>query len=107
MEVEINAEAKNKQLNTLVAITVVILSVFMGISKIKDDNIVQAMQQAKADAVDTWNEYQAKKVKLHLTENALRQANVLLAAGVAKPEAIQSELSELKIEIERYKHEAP
>lgn len=76
MDVEINTEAQNKRLNTLVAITVVILSVFMGISKIKDDDLVQTMQLTKADAVDRWSEYQAKKVKLHLTENSLRQAKL-------------------------------
>ena len=53
MEVEISAEAKDKHLNNWVAITVVILSVFMALCKIKDDNVVQAMQQAKADAVDS------------------------------------------------------
>jgi len=54
-------ERSDKKLNNAVAITVVILSVFMAISKIKDDNIVQSMQVAKADAVDTWGEYQATK----------------------------------------------
>jgi len=39
----------------------------MAISKIKDDNIVQSMQVAKADAVDTWGEYQATKIKHHLS----------------------------------------
>lgn len=103
MEIEISAEAKSRQLNTLVAITVVILSVFMGISKIKDDNLVQAMQLAKADAVDRWSEYQAKKIKLHLTESALREAKLLLAAGVAKQESAERAITELAAEAERYR----
>ena len=56
MEIEVSAEAKDKRLNRLIAITVVTLSVFMGLCNIKDGNIVQAMQYAKADAVDTWGE---------------------------------------------------
>ena len=43
------AESEDKRLNNLVAVTVVILTVFMAITKIKDDNINQAMQKAKAD----------------------------------------------------------
>jgi hypothetical protein len=35
-------------LNRWVAVTVAILATFMGICKVKDDNIVQAMQQAQA-----------------------------------------------------------
>ena len=40
---------ESKTLSDLVAVTVVILSVFMAISKTKDDNINQAMQKAKAE----------------------------------------------------------
>jgi hypothetical protein len=74
MEIELNAEAKSKRLNRLVAITVVCASVFMGLSKIRDDNLVQAMQVAKSNALDTWNEYQATKLKQHVVEVAAAQA---------------------------------
>ena len=67
------SESTSKRLNNAVAISVVIFSVFTAFTKIKDDNIVQAMQAAKADAVDTWNEYQSTRVKQHLAEN-----NILL-----------------------------
>ena len=103
MEVEISAEAKGKQLNNWVAITVVILSVFMALCKIKDDNVVQAMQQAKADAVDTWSEYQAKKIKSHLAENTLRQTNLLSTTGLIKPEQVKAEQRALTAELERYR----
>ena len=43
-----------ERLNSLIAITLAVLAALMGITKIKDDNIVQAMQQAKVNAVDTW-----------------------------------------------------
>ena len=79
------AKAKAR-LNTLVAISVALLATFMGICKVKDDNIVQAMLQTKSDAVDTWNEYQSKRIKLHLAELGLRQT-VALQTGqsIASP----------------------
>ena len=63
-------EARDKWLNRAVAITVVSLSVAMALSKIKDDNIVQAMQADQAVQIDTWNEYQATRLKLHMEEIA-------------------------------------
>ncbi len=52
MDADVKADGSEKQLNNLVAVTVVILSVFMAISKIKDDNVTQAMQKAKQESVD-------------------------------------------------------
>jgi Domain of unknown function (DUF4337) len=63
-------QANNRTLNRMVATTVVILSVAMALTKIKDDNIVQAMQADKAAMVDSWSEYQAAKLKLHVQEVA-------------------------------------
>ena len=37
------AEAKDRRLSTAVAVTVAILATFMGVCKVKDDNIVQAI----------------------------------------------------------------
>ena len=70
------AESKNR-LNSWVAVTVAIVSVFMSVTKVKDDNIVQAMLQSKSDAVDSWNEYQSKKLKHHMAELGLNQALAL------------------------------
>ena len=39
MEVEIKSEGSAKTLNAAVAVTVVIISTFMAVSKVKDDNI--------------------------------------------------------------------
>jgi hypothetical protein len=58
-------EGSNRRLNRMVAITVVLLSVLMAVGKIKDDNIVQAMQAAQATKIDLWNEYQANRLKAH------------------------------------------
>jgi hypothetical protein len=58
-------EGNNRRLNRFVAITVVILSVAMAVGKIKDDNIVQAMQADQASRIDLWGEYQAARIKAH------------------------------------------
>lgn len=87
MEVELKAEGHARALNNAVAITVVALSVVMAVSKIKDDNIVQAMQSAKADALDTWNEYQAERLKLHFAEQSLMMAKLQTAAPAADVQA--------------------
>ncbi|WP_162875406.1 DUF4337 family protein [Sphingomonas crusticola] len=63
-------EAQDKRLNRAVAATVVILSVLMALGNIKDGNIVQNMQAALATQIDTWNEYQATRLKLHMEEIA-------------------------------------
>src|SRR6266571_6575882 len=79
---EITAESKtSSRLNNLVAISVALLAAFMGVTKVKDDNIVQAMLQAKSDAVDTWSEFQAKSTKQHLaqvTEDQFRVQRALI-----------------------------
>jgi hypothetical protein len=61
-------EGGNRRLNRMVATTVVTLSVLMAVGKIKDDNIVQAMQADQAGKIDLWNEYQATKLKAHARE---------------------------------------
>ena len=42
-------ERRTARLNAVVAITVAVLATFMGICKVKDDNIVQVMQQVQAE----------------------------------------------------------
>ena len=99
-------EASDKRLNRGVAATVVLFSVFLGLCNIKDGNINQNMQQAKADAVDTWSEYQASRTKLHLSEGEADQLAVLGSiardqAAVAKQEAV------LAARVAKYKTEGP
>src|SRR6478609_3959831 len=105
MEVEVSAEAKDKRLNRLVAMTVVILSVFMGVSNIKDGNIVQAMAQAQANALDSWGEYQATRTKTHVAEAARTEIAVLSGANPS-PQAAAA-LAKFDSSIAKYQHEAP
>lgn len=63
-------EKAKSRLNTMVAIVVALLATFMGICKVKDDNIVQAMQQAQADRIDLWGYYQARNIREIIAQSA-------------------------------------
>lgn len=108
MDIEISAEAKNKSLNRAVAMTVLALSVFLGLTKIKDDNLVQGMQLAKSNAVDTWSEYQATKTKLHIAQTASVQLGLLRTmAGPVRAAASASQAKALDEEVAKYDQELP
>jgi len=107
MEIEVSAEAKDKRLNRAVAITVVTLSVVMGLGNIKDGNIVQAMDQAKADSVDSWNEYQAIKTKTHIARTARMQIAVLAMSAPAAATLARPAIASLDADMKRYATEAP
>jgi hypothetical protein len=81
--VEMADEASHSiSLNRRVAVTVALLATFMGVCKIKDDNIVQAMQQAQADKIDHWSYYQARNVR---EEIAGSMATQLTLAAMGRP----------------------
>ena len=99
------SEAKNR-LNNWVAITVAIIAVFMAITKVKDDNIVQNMLQDKSDAVDTWNEYQSKKLKHHMAELGVNQVQALQVLAQGKGSSVlSSQQKGYQDAIERYQKE--
>jgi hypothetical protein len=99
---DVSTEGSNKRLNNLVAVTVVILSVFMAISKIKDDNIVQAMQKAKSESVDAWAEYQAARIKLHLDENSLSELRLMGSAGNLDKSLAVKQAAEYEADLKKY-----
>src|SRR5947209_13747357 len=68
------------RLSTWVAITVALLATFMGICKVKDDNIVQAMQQAQADKVDHWSFYQARNIRQEIASAELTELTATRAS---------------------------
>jgi hypothetical protein len=78
-------ERRAARLNAAVAVTVAVLATFMGICKVKDDNIVQAMQQAQADKLDHWAFYQARNLRQELAEATATQLE--LARITAPPAA--------------------
>jgi len=67
---EASADGQSR-LNARVALTVALLATFMGICKVKDDNIVQAMQQAQADKIDHWAFYQARNIRQDVAQSEL------------------------------------
>lgn len=83
-------KAKNR-LNTLVAISVALLATFMGICKVKDDNIVQAMQQAQADKIDNYSWYQARNVREEVARSTVAQLTLQAASVPPKAQAAYEE----------------
>lgn len=58
------------RLNSLVALFVAITASFMALCNVKDGNVVQAMDQAQARALDEWSYYQAKNTKLAIAQSS-------------------------------------
>ena len=75
-------DAASDPLNMRVAITVAILATFMGICKVKDDNICQAMQQAQANKLDHWSFYQARNIREEVAKSTIVQ---LRLAAIGRP----------------------
>ena len=74
--------------------TVALLATFMGICKVKDDNIVQAMQQAQAGKLDHWSFYQARNIRQDVAQAAL---DGLLASEAAQPAAAQQKRDDRRL----------
>src|SRR5438309_7863041 len=91
--------------NNWIAVSVAILAAFMAVTKVKDDNIVQAMLQAKSDAVDTWGEYQAKRIKHHVVELGRDQTSALRTTAAQNAAALDSLVQHYEAEIARYQEE--
>jgi hypothetical protein len=88
------ANPAHARLNTWVAITVALLATFMGVCKVKDDNIVQAMQQAQADKIDHWSFYQARNIRQEIAQStvvqlmATREASAASAKSGARADSV-------------------
>jgi len=92
----------DRRLNDYIAVTVVILTVFLAVSKVKDDNIVQAMQKAQSTAVDAWAEYQSTRVKLHVDENGLATLRLLESSGSVDKAVAAKQVAEYEADIKKY-----
>src|ERR1700704_1755937 len=82
-EAATSRDREHHRLSTWVAVTVALLATFLGVCKVKDDNIGQAMQQAQADKLDHWNFYQARNIREDVATVAATQLR--LAAASAPP----------------------
>ena len=75
------------RLTSKVAITVALVATFLGVCKVKDDNIVQAMQQAQADKLDSWSFYQARNIREEVAKGTLTQLQLAAAGAAAEQQA--------------------
>ncbi|WP_181184088.1 DUF4337 family protein [Prosthecodimorpha hirschii] len=78
--------------NNMIAIAVALISAFMAVSKVKDDNIVQAMQKAQSEVLDNWNVYQARQQRRVLGEYMLSQTKAVTPEPY--PERVAKALAE-------------
>jgi hypothetical protein len=103
-------EARSSRLNATVAVTVALLSTMMGVCKVKDDNIVQGMQQAQSDRVDHWSFYQARNLREELARATIVQLRVQAAgrapaeradadAAIAQYQALATQQAQKKAEL--------
>jgi hypothetical protein len=103
-------DAAAHRLSTAVALTVALLATFLGICKVKDDNIVQAMQQAQADKIDQWSFYQARNLREEVAAATAAQLRLTAAsapagdqeryrADIARYEALSAEQATKKDEL--------
>lgn len=80
--------ARESRLNGFVALFVAVVATFMALCNVKDGNVVQAMQQSQARAVDQWAYYQSKSTKQHIAENSAEMLKVQLELNPdLRPEA--------------------
>jgi hypothetical protein len=85
---EENSNDRDKRrLNTWVAVSVALLATFLGVCNVKDDNIVQGMQQAQADKLDHWNFYQARNLREEMATIAADQMRLQAASQPAGRQA--------------------
>jgi hypothetical protein len=85
-----NAEEAKGSLNSVIALLVAVIATFMAVCNIKDGNIVQAMSQQQAKAVDQWAYYQAKGMKQNLAESVVDQLSLQKEESAALSPAAQA-----------------
>jgi hypothetical protein len=84
---EVQDHASDSRLNGFIALFVAVVATFMALCNVKDGNVVQAMQQSQAKAVDQWAYYQSKSTKQHIAENSAEMLKVQLEMNPGlKPE---------------------
>jgi len=106
-------EASKSPINSRVALFVAIAATVMALCNVKDGNIVQAMSQAQAHALNSWSYFEAKSTKQNITENALETVKLLDRPGndtlvrmyQAKIDRYEREKAEIKKQAEGFEKE--
>ena len=78
-----------KHLNMVIAITVALLASFLGVCKVKDDNIVQSMQQMQANKLDHWAYYQARNIREEVARATIVQLRLSADSSAAEQKRYQ------------------
>ena len=99
-------KAGGSRINTIVAVSVALTATFMALCNVKDGNIVQAMAQEQASAVDAWAYYQSKSTKENMAQAALDQLELQRDLAVnPTPEAralMEKKLAEYAARVKHY-----
>src|ERR1700686_5004153 len=99
--------ASESRLNSIIALLVAIAATFMAVCNVKDGNIVQAMQQAQANALDQWSYYQAKGMKMNLAESVLDQLTLqrMILADQKFAPLIDKKIESYQAQVKKYDKE--
>ena len=73
---ETKTEKPESSLETWVGLMVVITATFLGISNVKDNNIVQKMQQKQVDQNNNWAWFQARNIRMGVYEAASEEMSL-------------------------------
>src|SRR4249920_1288827 len=99
-------EAGKSTINSRVALFVAITATFMALCNVKDGNIVQAMSQAQARAIDAWSYFQAKSTKQSIAENSLELFKMQNLANVQAEKTFEDEINRYEKEKAQIKKQA-
>jgi hypothetical protein len=79
------SDARASRPKVLAAITVALPATFLGICKVKDDQVVQAMRESQADNLDLWNFYQARSIRQEVAPEQLGRRRLMAAPSRGPP----------------------
>jgi len=88
---EREAQARAR-LNALVAISIALIATFLGVFKVKDDNLVIRMGRVQAERIDDWNYYQSKNIREEILRSAAAEISVGPTGGSAAAKKAAADL---------------
>ena len=89
--------------NGRIAIVVAMLSAFLAVSNIQGGDVTDAARDAQINVVDTWNQYQAKRLRQFMLQGFIRNAEA--NRDHLPNAALDSAIADWSDEVERYKVE--
>jgi hypothetical protein len=97
-----SAEERNN-FNGRIAIFVALLSAFMAVSNVKSEDVTDTARDSQINVVDTWNQYQAKRLRQSMLQGFIRNAEA--NRNHLPNENLDSAITEWSAEVARYKVE--